>query len=303
MPAAGHDHDSRAAARRRSIRSAEIEWSPVWSLRDGRFKYLPTSLLVFFLPGPGPDQRGFQRLRRRQHARGSHRPGFPRTDRARFVCDLVVQPIAARGSRSRANSTIPISTICGPSSPKPDAGFGCSTSPATSASRPMWRSRHWLKDGKENIEFGSGAHFDPQIAMLRTLTELNQFLSIGLMGGGSGDKSSLDGVTPLRLEDHPYLMPGKNSANAPAATSKFGGLSSREQVEACVRLTARSRPRFYGARSDPCRYRRSGHQSDRARLAAFLSPLRARPALRRSGQAWIARPSDCGKRSQSGSPA
>src|SRR6202012_2202348 len=28
--------------------SAEIEWSPVWSLRDGRFKYLPTSLLYFF---------------------------------------------------------------------------------------------------------------------------------------------------------------------------------------------------------------------------------------------------------------
>ena len=28
--------------------SAEIEWSPVWSLRDRRFKYLPTSILYFF---------------------------------------------------------------------------------------------------------------------------------------------------------------------------------------------------------------------------------------------------------------
>src|SRR4029077_17521645 len=34
-------------------RSAKIEWSPVWSLRDGRFKYLPTSLLYFFYRGPG----------------------------------------------------------------------------------------------------------------------------------------------------------------------------------------------------------------------------------------------------------
>ena len=33
--------------------SAEIEWSPVWSLRDQRFKYLPTSLLYFFYRGPG----------------------------------------------------------------------------------------------------------------------------------------------------------------------------------------------------------------------------------------------------------
>src|SRR5262249_47345536 len=33
--------------------SAEIEWSPVWSLRDRRFRYLPTSLLYFFYSGPG----------------------------------------------------------------------------------------------------------------------------------------------------------------------------------------------------------------------------------------------------------
>jgi len=62
---------------------------------------------------------------------------------------------------------------------------------------------HWMDNGQENIEFGSGAHFDPRIALLRALTELNQFLSIGLMGGGKGDKSSLDGTTPLRLKDHP----------------------------------------------------------------------------------------------------
>src|SRR6202789_4393124 len=31
--------------------SAKIEWSPVWSLRDQRFKYLPTSLIYFFYTG------------------------------------------------------------------------------------------------------------------------------------------------------------------------------------------------------------------------------------------------------------
>src|SRR5262249_57446056 len=34
-------------------RSAKIEWSPVWSLSDQRFKYLPTSLLYFFYRGAG----------------------------------------------------------------------------------------------------------------------------------------------------------------------------------------------------------------------------------------------------------
>ena len=33
--------------------SAKIEWSPVWSLRDQRFRYLPTSVLYFFYSGPG----------------------------------------------------------------------------------------------------------------------------------------------------------------------------------------------------------------------------------------------------------
>ena len=77
---------------------------------------------------------------------------------------------------------------------------------------------HWMQNGQENIEFGSGAHFDPRIALLRALTELNQFLSIGLMGGGSGEKSSLDGTTPLRLRDYPYLTPAeiRRSITAPA---------------------------------------------------------------------------------------
>src|SRR5436190_21246122 len=33
-------------------RSAKVEWSPVWSLRDERFNYLPTSVLYFFYGGP-----------------------------------------------------------------------------------------------------------------------------------------------------------------------------------------------------------------------------------------------------------
>src|SRR6266478_4280539 len=37
-------------------RSAEIEWSPVWSLRDERFKYLPTSLLYFSYRDLAADQ-------------------------------------------------------------------------------------------------------------------------------------------------------------------------------------------------------------------------------------------------------
>ena len=49
---------------------------------------------------------------------------------------------------------------------------------------------------QEYIEFGSGAHFDPRIALLRALTELNQFLSIGLMGGGDAATSRASTARP-----------------------------------------------------------------------------------------------------------
>jgi bacteriocin biosynthesis cyclodehydratase domain-containing protein len=78
-------------------RSARIEWSPVWSLRDQGFKYLPTSLLYFFYSGPAAfhaDSNGCA-------ARGSHRPGISRTGGAGCIRHLVVQSIAANGGGPR----------------------------------------------------------------------------------------------------------------------------------------------------------------------------------------------------------
>jgi ribosomal protein S12 methylthiotransferase accessory factor len=56
------------------------------------------------------------------------------------------------------------------------------------------------------------------------------------MGGRTGEKSSLDGITPLRLQDHPYLTPSGNPLIEPDFGAKFGHLDTREQVTACVRL-------------------------------------------------------------------
>jgi ribosomal protein S12 methylthiotransferase accessory factor len=93
---------------------------------------------------------------------------------------------------------------------------------------------HWMDEGRESMEFGSGAHFDSRIALLRALTELNQFLSIGVMGGGKSDKSTLDGITPLRLENYPYLTPNGDSPLQLGLGAEFGRLDTREQVLACV---------------------------------------------------------------------
>ena len=99
---------------------------------------------------------------------------------------------------------------------------------------------HWMQNGKENIEFGSGAHFDKRIALLRTLTELNQFLSIGFMEGGTGEKPSLDGVTPLCPEKLSLPDADQRILRLPTGLD-FGPLdTTRAQVNACVEIARRA---------------------------------------------------------------
>jgi bacteriocin biosynthesis cyclodehydratase domain-containing protein len=220
-------------------RSAEIEWSPAWSLRDQRFKYLPTSLLYFFYRGPGQINadsngcaagntlaeaivQGFLELVERDSYAiwWYNRVQRAQVDLGRFddsyISDLRTQ-LAETGRRLWVLDVT--------------SDLGVPTFVAMT---------HWIANGQENIEFGSGAHFDARIAVLRALTELNQFLSIGLMGGGKGEKSSLDGTTPLRLQDYPYLTPTDAAPTRPASDAKFGRLDTREQVAACVDIAKRA---------------------------------------------------------------
>jgi oxazoline/thiazoline synthase len=237
-------------------RSAEMEWSPVWSLRDQCFKYLPTSLLYFFYRGgPSPDQiihadsngcaagntleeaivQGFLELVERDSYAiwWYNRLQRAGVDLGQFddsyVRDLKIQ-LAETGRRVWA---IDITS-----------DFGIPSFVAMS---------HARENGRDFVEYGSGAHFDPRIAILRSLTELNQFLSIGLLA--DRERSGLDdhdGSGPFRLQDHPYLLPSGSAAVRPQFGSelgtdfgaslgaKFGSLDTREQVMTCVAVAKRA---------------------------------------------------------------
>jgi bacteriocin biosynthesis cyclodehydratase domain-containing protein len=216
-------------------RSAKIEWSPVWSLRDARFKYLPTSLLYFFYRGA---------------------PAFAADSNGCAAGNTLEEAIVQGFLEVVERDAYAIWWYNRLQRPELDLGkFDDSyirdlQKQLTQTGRRLWvldvtsdlgiptfvAVTHWMQNGRENIEFGSGAHFDSRIALLRALTELNQFLSLGLMGGGTGEKSSLDGAAPLRLEDHPYLTPSGNAMVQPEFGYKFGHLDTREQVTACVSL-------------------------------------------------------------------
>ena len=216
--------------------AAKIDWSPVWSLRDGCFKYLPTSLLYFFYRGPasfGANSNGcaagntleeaivqgfLELVERDAYAIWWYnRLQRPELDLGQFDNSYIRDLRKQLAQTGRRLWVLDITS-----------DLGIPTFIAIT---------HWIQDGRENIEFGSGAHFDARIALLRALTELNQFLSLGLMGGGTGEKSSLDGINPLRLEDHPYLIPSGVPLAQPDFGVKFGHLDMHEQVAACVELT------------------------------------------------------------------
>jgi thiazole/oxazole-forming peptide maturase SagD family component len=220
--------------------SAKVEWSPVWSLRDHRFKYLPTSILYFFYGGHATFHADSNGCAAGNTLEEAIVQGF---------LELVERDAYAiwwynRSQRVEVDlSQFNDSYIRDLQTQLADAGRKLWVLDVTSdLGVPTYVAiLHWMQNGQENIEFGSGAHFDPRIAMLRTLTELNQFLSIGLMGGGSGEKSSLDGTTPLRLQDHPFLTPSTNPTLQPGSCAKLGPLdNTRQQVDACVDIATRA---------------------------------------------------------------
>jgi ribosomal protein S12 methylthiotransferase accessory factor len=218
--------------------SQELEWSPVWSLRDKRFKYFPTGLLYFFYQDFHTDSNGCAAGNTREEAIVQ---GF---------LELVERDAYAiwwynRLRRPEVNlSEFDDAYIRDIKTQFADHGRKIWVLDVTSdLGVPTFVAiMHWMEDGKENIEFGSGAHFDRRIALLRSLTELSQFLSIGVMGEGGmrGDKSSLDRETPLKLENYPFLIPAEQPTTVPPLGMNVPLDSVKEQVEACVEVARRA---------------------------------------------------------------
>jgi thiazole/oxazole-forming peptide maturase SagD family component len=215
--------------------SEKAEWSPAWSLRDKRFQYFPTGLLYFFYRGFPTDSNGCAAGNTREEAIVQ---GF---------LELVERDAYAiwwynRSQRAELDlDQFDDSYVRDIKSQFADAGRKIWVLDITSdLGIPTYVAiMHWMQNGQENIEFGSGSHFDRRIALLRALTELSQFLAIGMMGGGSGEKPSLDGVTPLKLDNYPFLLGSANPVLPPAAGLTVHD-NTRDQVQFCVDIANRA---------------------------------------------------------------
>ena len=220
--------------------TTEMEWSPVWSLRDQCFRHVPTGLLYYFHDASAENQfnadssgcaagntleeailQGFLELVERDACAIWW---YNRLQRAEidldrlgdsYIRDLRTQFAADGRSLWVLDVTSDIDI------------------PVVMA------VLHWKEDGRERIECAAGADFDLRVATLRAVTGLNQSLTVDRITRPAAAPTAADSgdVLPLPLGENRYLLPHGKARRARSA--KFAGLDRRERVLACVKLAKR----------------------------------------------------------------
>ncbi|MEM8638238.1 MAG: TOMM precursor leader peptide-binding protein [Cyanobacteria bacterium P01_G01_bin.54] len=217
-----------------------LDWTPVWSLTEQRHKYLPTAFCYYNYPTPKGQRfcradsngnaagntleeailQGFMELVERDSVglwwyNRLQRPAVDLTSFAEpYFCEL--QQHYAANHRElwvldlTADLAIP-------------AFVGV--------------SRRTLGES-ERLILGFGAHLDPTIALLRTLTELNQIgLELDKVPDEELDGDAKQWLLEATLENQPYLVPDpQQSLKTAQDYPRCWGEDIREDVLGCVAL-------------------------------------------------------------------
>jgi bacteriocin biosynthesis cyclodehydratase domain-containing protein len=225
--------------------SAEIEWSPAWSLRDDRFKHVPTGLAYFFHDGTSNPSKD-------QFLAGSNGCAAGNTHEEAVLqgfLELVERDACAIWWYNRQQrAEIDLDRLG-------DSFIRDLRAQFAAQGRSLWvldvtsdldipvvvAVLHWKQDGQERIEFAAGADFDLRVATLRAVTGLNQLLAVERMTHSAAPAAAADqGVAlPAPLRKHAYLAPRGKVAARRAQSFKFAGLDRRDQVLGCVKLAKR----------------------------------------------------------------
>ncbi|HEC85381.1 MAG: adenylate cyclase [Candidatus Parabeggiatoa sp. nov. 2] len=221
----------------------KIEWTPVWSLTYKEFKYLPTAYCYYGYPKPQKpdcwaDSNGAAAGNTKEEA---ILQGF---------MELVERDNVALWWYNRINRS--------------GVDLDSFDEPYFQALKDYYQTLHrefWVLDitsdlniptfaaisrrtdkEREDITLGFGAHFDPTIAILRAVTEMNQMLPsvfhVALDGNAeyvSDDPSAINWWKTATLDNQPYLVPD----NTTKMSSDYPQLWSDdllEDVMTCVKI-------------------------------------------------------------------
>lgn len=226
----------------------EIDWTPVWSLTEQKFKYIPTAYCYYRYPQA--DGHNFCMGDSNGNAAGNNLEeaivqGF---------MELVERDCVALWWYNRIQ--------------RPAVDLDSFDEPYLQTLRDYYRSQNyelWALDltndfniptftaivrrdnqTSESIALGFGTHFDPKIAMLRALTEVNQFMAmLAQCTIDQQKKSEFDNPDweywskEATLANQPYLVPDRNVK--PKVYTDYPNYDSndlQQDVLTCVEIAA-----------------------------------------------------------------
>ncbi|MEV6981443.1 TOMM precursor leader peptide-binding protein [Sphaerisporangium sp. NPDC051017] len=206
---------------------AEIEWTPVWSLTEGRHKYVPTGYLYYYYNDSRPRGPLYAWADSNGNAAGSS----PEDAVLQGFMELVERDAVALWWYNRVRR--PAFDLGSFADPWMDefrevyAGLGRETHVldlTTDLGIPVAAAiSRRLHGPTEDILMAFGAHFDARIAVQRALAEMNQFIPAVIDAGPDGatryrfpEGDQLDWWTKARMEAHPYLTPAGPAVPASA---------------------------------------------------------------------------------------
>lgn len=226
-----------------------ISWSTAWSLTHERERLVPAGYAWFGHPDVGehgycvPDAngnaagntieeavlQGFCELVERDGValwwyNRARRPGFDLDS----LCDPLVDQLRAfHAEQGREVWVLDLAT---------DLGVPAFAAVSRRVDHPV-----------QDVLLGFGAHLDARIAVLRALSELNQFLPSVAERRPDGssvyredDKSIVDWLTTVRVEQEHWLLPSPSAPTSLATYPVLGGEDIAEDVRLCVRIAQRA---------------------------------------------------------------
>ncbi|MEY2832389.1 MAG: hypothetical protein RLZZ574_1647 [Cyanobacteriota bacterium] len=224
----------------------EIDWTPVWSLTHKQFKYLPTAYCYY---------------------------GYPIPDREKDFCHACSNGNAAGNTLEEAIfqgflELVERDNVClwwYNRIKRPAVNLESFEEPYISSLKEHYKTIQrdlWVLDltsdlniptfvaisrrtdkTTEDILLGFGSHFDAKVAVLRAITELNQFLPAVLSMTADSYEDSIQDADVVNwwktatLENQPYLVPDENTK--PRLSSDYPQLGSDDllkDVMTCVEI-------------------------------------------------------------------
>lgn len=194
-----------------------VDWTPVWSLSQGRTRWVPSALCYFgYFHGAAKGDNAFARACSNGCASGNTieeailQGLFELVERD--ACALWWYNMVRRPEIDLASFRQPFFGAMGERYAERDRTLHV-LDLTTDLGFPAAMAVSWRKDDGGSINFGLGCHMEPRLAVSRALAEINQMLWFDESGGDRPDETDFLDTDHARwmreatIESQPYVVP------------------------------------------------------------------------------------------------